>query len=110
VQWAQAAAAALPGASIEIIDLRTLVPWDKEAVLESVKKTGKCLIVHEDTLTLGFGAEVAAVVADEAFRWLDGPVRRVASLDTPVPFHKALEDDFLGSRRVKEAVEELLNW
>ncbi len=110
VQWAQAAAAAMPGASIEIIDLRTLLPWDKEAVLESVKKTGKCLVAHEDTITLGFGAEIAAVVADEAFQWLDGPVRRVASLDTPVPFHKALEDDFLGSRRIQEAVEELLKW
>ncbi len=110
VQWAQAAAAALPDASIEIIDLRTLIPWDQETVLESVKKTGKCLIAHEDTLTLGFGAEVAALVADQAFQWLDGPVRRVASLDTPVPFHKALEDDFLGSRRIKAAVEELLKW
>jgi 2-oxoisovalerate dehydrogenase E1 component len=110
VQWAEAAAAAFPDASIEIIDLRTLIPWDKEAVLESVKKTGKCLIVHEDTLTLGFGAEVAAVVADEAFQWLDGPVRRVASLDTPVPFVKALEDDFLGSKRLHSAVEELLKW
>lgn len=110
VQWAQAAAAALPDASIEIIDLRTLIPWDQAAVLESVKKTGKCLIAHEDTLTLGFGAEVAAFVADQAFQWLDGPVRRVGSLDTPVPFHKALEDDFLGSRRIKEAIEELLKW
>lgn len=110
VQWAEAAAATFPDASIEIIDLRTLIPWDQEMVLESVKKTGKCLIVHEDTLTLGFGAEVASVVADQAFQWLDGPVKRVASLDTPVPFHKALEDDFLASRRLKEAIAELLKW
>lgn len=110
VQWAQAAAAAMPDASIEIIDLRTLIPWDREMVLESVKKTGKCLVVHEDTLTLGFGAEVAAVVADEAFQWLDGPVRRVASLDTPVPFHKTLEDDFLASRRLPDAIADLLRY
>jgi 2-oxoisovalerate dehydrogenase E1 component len=110
VKWAEAAAAAMPDASIEIIDLRTLIPWDKEAVLESVKKTGKCLVLHEDTMTLGFGAEIAAVVADEAFRWLDGPVRRVASLDTPVPFNKVLEDDFLGSSRLQAAIEELLAW
>ncbi len=110
VQWAENAAAAMPDTSIEIIDLRSLIPWDKETVLESVKKTGKCLIVHEDTQTLGFGAEIAAVVADEAFQWLDGPVRRVASLDTPVPFNKALEDDFLGSRRIVAAVEELLKF
>ncbi|MFM2375298.1 MAG: hypothetical protein RLZZ165_395 [Bacteroidota bacterium] len=110
VQWAEAVANSFPESSIEIIDLRTLIPWDKEAVLASVKKTGKCLIVHEDTFTLGFGAEVAAVVAEEAFQWLDGPVRRVASLDTPVPFHKALEDDFLGSIRLHAAVAELLKW
>lgn len=110
VKWAENAADALPNHSIEIIDLRTLIPWDKETVLNSVKKTGKCLIVHEDTLTLGFGSEVAAVVADEAFQWLDGPVRRVGSLDTPVPFNKALENDFLGSQRIQEAIENLLKY
>jgi 2-oxoisovalerate dehydrogenase E1 component len=72
--------------SIEIIDLRTLVPWDKSAVLESVKKTGKCLIIHEDILFGGFGAEIAAVVADEGFLDLDAPVARLGAPAVPVPF------------------------
>lgn len=108
VHWAQAVADAHPDASIEIIDLRTLIPWDKEAVAASVRKTGKCLIVHEDTITMGIGAEIAAYVAEDLFEHLDGPVKRVASLDTPVPFHKNLEDSFLGSARLSAAVEDLL--
>ncbi|MEM7038201.1 MAG: transketolase C-terminal domain-containing protein, partial [Bacteroidota bacterium] len=108
VQWAQEAAAQFPDASIEVVDLRTLIPWDRETVKASVKKTGKCLILHEDTVTLGIGAEIAAVVADEMFEWLDGPVKRVASLDTPVPFNKGLEDEFLGLRRLKDTMSDLL--
>lgn len=108
VHWAKEAMAAFPDASIELIDLRTLIPWDKETVKASVKKTGKCLIVHEDTITLGIGAEIAAVVADEMFEWLDGPVKRVASVDTPVPFNKGLEDVFLGSHRLQQTLAELL--
>jgi 2-oxoisovalerate dehydrogenase E1 component len=77
-------------ASAEIIDLRTLVPWDKALVLESVRKTGKCLVVHEDILIGGFGAEVAAVVAQEAFVDLDGPVVRLGAPSTPVPFSTEL--------------------
>ncbi len=81
------------GLSVEVIDLRTISPLDKEAVLESVKKTGKALVVYEDNLTGGFGAEVAAVIAQDAFDYLDGPVTRVASPDVPLtPFAGLLEE------------------
>jgi 2-oxoisovalerate dehydrogenase E1 component beta subunit len=81
--------------SVEVVDLRTLVPFDRETVLSSVRKTGKALIVHEDNLTGGFGGEVAAVIAQDAFEYLDAPVRRVAALDTPIPFAPPLEREYL---------------
>jgi len=81
--------------SVEVIDLRSLVPFDRETVLDSVRKTGKALIVHEDNLTGGFGGEVAAVIAQDAFEYLDAPVRRVAALDTPIPFSPPLEREYL---------------
>jgi 2-oxoisovalerate dehydrogenase E1 component beta subunit len=83
------------GVSVEIIDLRTIMPWDKAAVLESARKTSKVLVLHEDTRTGGFGAEIAATIAEEAFEDLDAPVRRVAAPDTPVPFSPPLEKAFL---------------
>jgi 2-oxoisovalerate dehydrogenase E1 component len=79
------------GVSIEVIDLRTLNPLDRETILSSVRKTGKALVVHEDTLTGGFGAEIAAIIAAEAFERLDGPVQRVAAKDSPVPYGPGLE-------------------
>ena len=84
------------GVSVEVIDLRTVSPWDKERVLESVRKTGKALIVYEDNISGGFGAEVAATIAEDAFEFLDGPVTRVASPDVPLaPYSGILEEHIL---------------
>jgi 2-oxoisovalerate dehydrogenase E1 component beta subunit len=83
------------GVSVEILDLRTLVPWDKKAVLSSVEKTSKALVLHEDTRTGGFGAEIVATIAEDAFENLDAPVKRVAAPDTPVPFSPPLEKAFI---------------
>src|SRR2546421_7862207 len=82
-------------ASVEVIDLRTVLPWDKEAVLASVRKTSKVLVLHEDTRTGGFGAEIAATIAEEAFEALDAPLKRIAAPDTPVPFSPPLEKAFI---------------
>ncbi len=81
--------------SVEIIDLRSVLPWDKHAVLDSVRKCSKVLVLHEDTRTAGFGAEIAATIAEEAFESLDAPVRRVTAPDTPVPFAPPLEKAFI---------------
>ena len=85
-----AEAAARFGDRVELIDLRTIAPWDKACVLASVAKTGRCLVVHEDNLTAGFGAEIAATLAQEAFWQLDAPVERLAPKDIPVAYHEAL--------------------
>ena len=92
--------------------LRTMIPWDKAAVLASVRKTGRCLIAHEDALTGGFGAEISASIAQEAFTSLDAPVRRVAVPDTPIPYNIALMNfDVLPSvERLRTEIESLLNW
>jgi len=92
-----AAAAEHFGDRVELIDLRTIAPWDRDAVLESVRKTGRCLIAHEDNITAGFGAEIAATVAKEAFWQLDAPVDRVAVEDVPMPYHPVLLDAVLPS-------------
>ncbi len=95
--------------AVELIDLRTLVPLDKETILTSVKKTGKVLIVHEASRTGGFAGELSAIIADEAFEYLDGPVRRVTAPDIPVPFSPPLEDFYLpNADDVAQAVRELL--
>ncbi|HSF39995.1 MAG TPA: dehydrogenase E1 component subunit alpha/beta, partial [Thermoanaerobaculia bacterium] len=97
------------GVEAEVIDLRTLVPYDEETVLASVKKTGRALIVHEAQLTLGFGAEVAARLADAAFPWLDAPIRRVAFPDRPVPYAKNLEKALMPDKdKALAAARELL--
>src|SRR6266480_4281424 len=83
------------GVSVEILDLRTIMPWDRKAVLASVEKTSKVLVLHEDTRTGGFGAEIAATIAEDAFEDLDAPVKRIAAPDTPVPFSPALEKVFI---------------
>jgi 2-oxoisovalerate dehydrogenase E1 component beta subunit len=83
------------GVSAEVLDLRTLLPLDEEAILASVRRTTKCLILHEDTRTGGLGAEIAATVSEKAFEWLDGPILRVTAPDTPVPYSPPLEEAFL---------------
>ena len=98
-------------ASVEIVDLRTVLPWDKAAVLESVRKTSKVLVLHEDTRTGGFGAEIAATIAEEAFEDLDGPVKRIAAPDTPVPFSPPLEKAFIPQvADVVAGLEDLLEY
>jgi 2-oxoisovalerate dehydrogenase E1 component len=83
------------GARVELIDLRTVAPWDRACVLDSVRKTGRCLVVHEDTLTAGFGAEIAATLARDAFWHLDAPVDRLTVEDVPMPYHQVLLDAVL---------------
>jgi 2-oxoisovalerate dehydrogenase E1 component beta subunit len=95
VYTATEAAAKLDDVSVEIIDLRTVLPWDKDAVLTSVRKTSKVLVLHEDTRTGGFGAEIVATIAEEAFEDLDAPVKRITAPDSPVPFSPALEAAFI---------------
>ena len=110
VHWALDYAKNHPEESIEIVDLRSLQPWDKEAVESSVKKTGRVLILHEDTLTNGFGGEIAAHLAEHCFKYLDAPVMRCASLDTAIPMNKALEDQFLAKARLEGMMEKLLRY
>jgi 2-oxoisovalerate dehydrogenase E1 component len=94
---------------VDLLDMRTVMPWDREQVLESVSRTGRCLIVHEDTLTSGFGAEIAATVAKESFWVLDAPVDRLAVEDVPMPYHPVLLDAVLPSAdRIAERIEALL--
>jgi 2-oxoisovalerate dehydrogenase E1 component beta subunit len=81
--------------SVEVVDLRTIMPWDREAVLASVARTGKALVLHEDTRTAGFGAEIAATIGEEVFESLDAPVVRLTAPDTPVPFSPPLEQRFI---------------
>jgi 2-oxoisovalerate dehydrogenase E1 component beta subunit len=103
-----AAALAKEGVDAEVIDLRTLMPLDEETILQSVKKTNKCLVVHEDTKTGGIAGEIAAILAEKAFHDLDGPLVRVASLDTPVPYAPTLEEAFLpNAQKVFTAAKDL---
>jgi 2-oxoisovalerate dehydrogenase E1 component beta subunit len=106
-----AAELAKEGIEAEVIDLRTLLPLDREAILASVAKTNKLLVVHEDTRTGGIAGEIAALVTESAFEDLDGPIRRVTSLDTPVPYAPPLEDYFLPSpAKVVAAARELAHY
>lgn len=110
VHWAKRALESLEGVSADIVDLRTLLPWDKEAVEASVKKTNKVLVLHEDTLTGGVGAEIAAWISEHCFEHLDAPVSREASLDTPVPFSRPLEENFLPQKRFLNKLKRLLEY
>lgn len=109
VHWAIKAVEEL-GISADILDLRTLLPWDQEAVAATVKKTGKVIFLHEDTLTGGIGAEICAWISEHCFKDLDAPVMREGSLDTPVPFAPNLEKQFLPTERFKVKLKELVEF
>lgn len=96
--------------SIEVIDLRTLAPLDTETMFDSVQKTGRALVLHEDTLTGGIGGELSALITENCFTSLDAPVKRCASLDTPVPFAPDLEIQFLASSRLNAAITEVMEF
>jgi 2-oxoisovalerate dehydrogenase E1 component len=110
VHWAKEVLATMPELKVDLLDLRTLLPWDKEAVEETVKKTNRVLIFHEDTLTGGIGGEIAAWISENCFNYLDAPVMRVASLDTAIPFAPTLEKNFLPTGRLKAKLEELMKY
>jgi 2-oxoisovalerate dehydrogenase E1 component len=99
------------GVSVDVIDLRTLRPWDKACVLDSVRRTGRCLIVHEDTITCGFGAEISATITEEAFTFLDVPVLRLAPPDVPIPYNKGLMAAIVPTpERIARSLEQLLSF
>lgn len=108
VHWALDTLKNNPEISADLLDLRSLQPLDTEAIFASVKKTGKAIILQEDTLFGGIASDISAMIMEECFQYLDGPVKRVASLDSPIPFTKALEDQFLSKSRFEEALKELL--
>ena len=110
VHWALDVIKSFKNHSIEIIDLNTLIPWDKELIFNSIKKTGKVLLLSEDTLINGFIGEISATISEEIFEYLDAPIIRVGSLDTPVPFSDNLEKSFLSNSRLKEKLEKLLKY
>jgi 2-oxoisovalerate dehydrogenase E1 component len=110
VQWAEDYAAEHPEISIDIVDLRTLLPLDYFSIRAAVTRTGRVLVLHEDTLTGGSGAEIAAWISEHCFELLDAPVMRCASLDTPIPFSIELENNFLAKTRLDETVQKLINY
>jgi 2-oxoisovalerate dehydrogenase E1 component len=107
VHWATEAMKEYPDLTAEILDLRTLLPLDKEAIFNAVRKTGKVIVLHEDCMTGGIGGELVALIAENCFESLDAPILRVASLDTPVPFAVNLEEQFLPQERLHEAIKKL---
>lgn len=110
VHWAKQILAEHPEISADVLDLRTLLPWDKEAVMETVKKTGKVLVCHEDCLTGGLGGDIASWIGEHCFEYLDAPVLREGSLDTAVPFSAVLEAEFLPKKRIAEKIQRLLEY
>jgi 2-oxoisovalerate dehydrogenase E1 component len=110
VHWATDYAAVHPETSIYILDLRTLLPLDYEAIRIAVQATGKVLLLHEDTLIGGIGGELSAWIAEHCFEYLDAPVIRCASMDTPVPFSIELEKQFMAKSRLGAAVEKLMGY
>ncbi|KAF2080894.1 alpha-ketoacid dehydrogenase subunit alpha/beta [Flavobacterium sharifuzzamanii] len=110
VHWALETLANNPEIDADLIDLRTLQPLDTETIFASVKKTGKAIIYQEDTMFSGIASDISALIMENCFEYLDAPVKRVASLDSPIPFTKALEDQFLPRNRFEQALKELLEY
>ena len=110
VHWALAYANQHPETSIEILDLRSLMPLDYDAIEKTVRKTNRVLVLHEDNLTGGIGAEITAWISEHCFQYLDAPVMRCASLDTPIPFSPELEQQYLAKARLAGAIEKLLQY
>jgi len=110
VHWAKEYQNAHPEISLHILDLRTLLPLDYDAIRVAVKQTGKVLLLHEDTLTGGIGGEISAWIGEHCFEWLDAPVLRCASLDTPIPFNTALEENFMAKSRLASVINQLMTY
>lgn len=110
VHWAISYLDAHPELSAALLDLRSLQPWDKAAVAAAARATGRVLVLHEDTLSSGFGAEIAAWIGEHCFAQLDAPVMRCAGLDTAIPMQKGLEEQFLAKSRLEETAARLLRW
>ena len=110
VHWAMETLDKHSGVSADLIDLRTLLPYDKETIIASVKKTGRAIILHEDTLIGGLGGELSAVITENCFEDLDAPVIRSASLDTPVPMNADLEWNFLPKARFEKQLLDLIGY
>ncbi|HMQ99425.1 MAG TPA: transketolase C-terminal domain-containing protein, partial [Ignavibacteria bacterium] len=110
VYWALNALENMKDISADIVDLRTLLPLDYDTITESVKKTGKVIILHEDTLFGGIGGEIASWIGQNLFEYLDAPVMRSGSLDTPVPFATELEQNFFPKERFKQQLRELVDY
>lgn len=110
VHWSKEAMTKFPKVSAEIIDLRTLLPLDTEAIYKAARKTGKVIVLHEDCMIGGIGGELVAMITENCFQSLDAPVLRVASLDTPVPFAVSLEKQFLPQERLLETIEKIINY
>ena len=110
VHWAEDYAAEHPEISIDILDLRSLAPLDYAAIRAAVQRTGRVLLLHEDTLIGGIGGEIAAWIAEHCFELLDAPVMRCASLDTPIPFNIELEQNFMAKARLHEVLQKLVNY
>lgn len=108
VHWALETLKLNPEISADLIDLKTLQPFDKETVYASVKKTNKVIILQEDSMFGGIASDISAMIMEDCFEWLDGPVKRVASLDSPIPFTKALEDQYLAKSRFEQALKQLM--
>jgi 2-oxoisovalerate dehydrogenase E1 component len=110
VHWAMDYQRSHPDVSMHIVDLRSLLPLDYQAIKEAVARTGKVLMLHEDNLTGGIGGEIAAWIAEHCFELLDAPVLRCASLDTPVPFNVVLEKNYLAESRLETSIQQLIQY